>query len=57
MSVKVELAGLDELRAALRNLPADLAREAGAIVLAHAEQAAFRDPIEHSLWRHPQLPR
>ena len=36
---RVELQGLAELRAALRQLPADLAREAGAIVTAHAEEA------------------
>jgi hypothetical protein len=35
----VVLEGLTELRTALRNLPADLTQEAGAIVLAHAEEA------------------
>lgn len=39
MSSRLELKGLDELRRALRDLPEDLADEAGAIVLAHAEQA------------------
>lgn len=38
--VKVELRGLTELRQALRQLPADLTEEAGAIVLSHAEEAA-----------------
>ena len=33
------MTGLEELRTALRNLPADLAAEAGPIVLAHAHDA------------------
>jgi hypothetical protein len=37
---KVELQGLEELRAALRSLPEDLAREAGDIVVAHADEVA-----------------
>jgi hypothetical protein len=35
----MELQGLDELRQQLRQLPEDLATEAGEIVLAHAEAA------------------
>jgi hypothetical protein len=42
MSAKVQMNGLDELRAELRRLPEELATEAGDIVLAHAE-AAKRD--------------
>lgn len=34
--------GLQELRQQLRKLPEDLAREAGAIVIAHAEEAQRR---------------
>lgn len=37
---ELKITGLTELRAALRQLPADLAREAGAIVMGHAEAAA-----------------
>lgn len=40
MASRVQLQGLQELRTALRNLPADLADEAAAIVEAHAEDAA-----------------
>jgi hypothetical protein len=36
----LQITGLEELRAALRSLPDDLADEAGAIVQAHAEEAA-----------------
>lgn len=39
MSVRVELQGISELRAALRALPDDLAEEAGAIVVDHATEA------------------
>lgn len=39
MPVRVQMNGLDELRAQLRRLPEDLATEAGDIVLAHAEGA------------------
>lgn len=39
MSAKVEMKGLSELRSALRQLPAELAREADVIVLAQAEEA------------------
>lgn len=43
MSVaRVELVGLEEFRAALRNLPRQLANEAGAIIVAHAEDAQRR---------------
>ena len=40
MSAKLEIKGLDELRAALKKLPADLQREAAVIVQAQAEQMA-----------------
>lgn len=40
MSVSLKIHGLDELRAALRALPAALAAEAEAIVTRHAEAAA-----------------
>lgn len=39
MSAKVTLEGLEELREALRSLPADLTREAEDIVVRHATQA------------------
>ena len=39
MASRLEMQGLNELRAALRSLPEDLAREAGVIVLAQAEYA------------------
>ena len=45
-SNRLELRGLDEFREALRNLPEDLAREAGAIVLAQAEMA--KDQIQRA---------
>ena len=38
MNAKLEIKGLDELRAALKKLPADLQREAAVIVQAQAEQ-------------------
>lgn len=37
--MSVQWTGLEEFRTALRNLPSDLAQEAGAIVIAHAEFA------------------
>lgn len=40
MNAKLEIKGLDELRAALKKLPADLQREAAVIVQAQAEQMA-----------------
>lgn len=40
MSVKVQFNGLDELRAALRSLPADLTAEAGRITETYANAAA-----------------
>lgn len=40
MATTLELQGLDDLRAALRRLPEDLAREADVIVFAHASEAA-----------------
>jgi len=39
VSVTLQLHGLEELKTALRNLPADLAEEAGRIVVAHATEA------------------
>lgn len=42
MSARVEIRGLTEFRAALRQLPDELTDEAGAIVLAHAEEAKRR---------------
>lgn len=42
MPTKLRLEGLTELRTQLRNLPEDLAQEAGAIVTAHAEEARRR---------------
>lgn len=43
MSVaRVELVGLEEFRAALRNLPRQLTNEAGAIIMAHADEARRR---------------
>jgi len=42
VSVRIEMIGLDELREQLRRLPDDLALEAGAIVLTHAEDAQRR---------------
>jgi hypothetical protein len=38
--VRLSFAGLDELRAALRNLPDDLTGEAKTIVLSHGDRAA-----------------
>jgi len=40
MNTKLEIKGLEELRAALKKLPADLQREAAVIVQAQAEQMA-----------------
>jgi hypothetical protein len=40
MNAKLEIKGLDELRASLKKLPADLQREAAVIVQAQAEQMA-----------------
>jgi len=40
VNAKLEIKGLDELRAALKKLPADLQREAAVIVQAQAEQMA-----------------
>src|SRR6187431_1339941 len=40
MNADLKIAGLDELRAALKKLPADLQREASVIVQAQAEQMA-----------------
>jgi len=42
VSVKIQIDGLAAFRTALRNLPDDLTQEAGAIVLAHAEDAKQR---------------
>ena len=42
--IQLQMIGLDELRAELRRLPEDLAKEAADIVLAHAE-AAQRDIV------------
>lgn len=39
---RLQMNGLDELRRELRQLPEDLAREASAIILAHAEDAGRR---------------
>lgn len=39
---RLRMEGLDELREALRQLPEELAQEAGAIVMAHAEEAQRR---------------
>jgi HK97 gp10 family phage protein len=40
MNAQLKITGLDELRAALKKLPADLQREAAVIVQAQAEQMA-----------------
>lgn len=55
MPTRLEIRGLDELRQALRDLPADLTNEASVIVQAHADDAAgqIRDVYqEHRVTGH-----
>ena len=47
MSVKLQIDGLSEFREALRQLPYELREEAGAIVLAIAEQAGQQIPAAY----------
>ena len=47
MSAKLRLGGFAELAEQLRNLPADLAQEAGGIVTHHAENAAAQVSAEY----------